>query len=474
MATFKISRTYPVHQYENWVSQTEQIIESLPVVDSILYWGAKGDGITDNTAVIGEAITYVAANGGSLYFPTGNYVMRNSFSTLSSNAKPFVIYGDGPGSKIIVEKTTSGSLFFWSNINGVEFRDLYFDGGARNGFLANLFISIDKPKNCVVDNCTFYDIIGSAVFMFINNTDLPDTTRQYRNNHIRNCFFDANSTNIAITTNAFLFVSLSYSTMTNCTVINQPACIGAFQFKNSCFMCNISDCNGDNVKAGITFGNDLAIVEPGCQYCVSTNCSFRKCYNGILIFGANDNTFTNIVVNHDTYTTITPHPGYAAVAIQAGNSAALTPSNNNNFSNIIVRNYVDLAAGGTFIVDIRDFCNNNQVNISNLDDTTAAMSYGKFATNCTRNVITYGEKMGGFDATPLFTDFGTLNRVFIGPQRVANRLVTWDTTVVGQNAAQAINATTITATDGNIQALASVVNAIKTALINQGIINTTF
>lgn len=46
----------------------------------------------------------------------------------------------------------------------------------------------------------------------------------------------------------------------------------------------------------------------------------------------------------------------------------------------------------------------------------------------------------------------------------------WDITTVGATKAQAINASTITATDGNIQQLAAVVNALKEDLINRGML----
>lgn len=47
----------------------------------------------------------------------------------------------------------------------------------------------------------------------------------------------------------------------------------------------------------------------------------------------------------------------------------------------------------------------------------------------------------------------------------------WNLTTVGATRAQAINATTITATDGNIQQLAAMVNAIKEDLINRGMLS---
>jgi hypothetical protein len=74
--TFKLSRTYPDHQYQNWISQTAELIQTIPLINNIYYWGAKGNGISDDTAAIQRALD--AEN--TLYFPPGIYKITSPLS----------------------------------------------------------------------------------------------------------------------------------------------------------------------------------------------------------------------------------------------------------------------------------------------------------------------------------------------------------------------------------------------------------
>lgn len=52
---------------------------------SVKDFGAKGDGATDDTAAIQAALTYIAANGGALFWPEGEYLSGNVSATLSAD-----------------------------------------------------------------------------------------------------------------------------------------------------------------------------------------------------------------------------------------------------------------------------------------------------------------------------------------------------------------------------------------------------
>jgi hypothetical protein len=78
MATqvFKIARTYPVFQYQNWISQTEELIETIPQEDNVLFWGAKGNDLTDDTAAFNTALT----NQCPVYVPEGTYLIAGTIT----------------------------------------------------------------------------------------------------------------------------------------------------------------------------------------------------------------------------------------------------------------------------------------------------------------------------------------------------------------------------------------------------------
>ncbi len=69
---FKISRQYPSHQFENWISQTEELIRTTVLPDNVLYWGVKGDGVTNDTAAVQRAFNSLSPNGGIFVFSPWN------------------------------------------------------------------------------------------------------------------------------------------------------------------------------------------------------------------------------------------------------------------------------------------------------------------------------------------------------------------------------------------------------------------
>jgi hypothetical protein len=79
---FKISRTYPVHQFENWIEQTTELIQTIPQFNNVLYWGAKGNGINDDTAAFNAAMAY----GRAIYVPAGQYRLSDTITVGGGSA----------------------------------------------------------------------------------------------------------------------------------------------------------------------------------------------------------------------------------------------------------------------------------------------------------------------------------------------------------------------------------------------------
>ncbi len=96
------------------------------------------------------------------------------------------------------------------------------------------------------------------------------------------------------------------------------------------------------------------------------------------------------------------------------------------------------------------------VNATNVQVLTVSANF--LTITVSANVLAAGPGAAVVYYNPVFVQFG----------RIANTATGYGTSVTGANAATDVNATTITATDGNIQALASIVNAIKSTLLTQG------
>lgn len=140
---------------------------------SIKDFGAKGDGVTDDTAAIQAAVNASSA----LYIPAGTYLVSAPISIPISTE----IYGCGLSSMIKVNTDFDGFVFTTTDNRHVYFHDfrIYGDDHTVNGIkinlsyentiLSNIYIDGCKgtllelgnangthlSENCVVSNCTF-------------------------------------------------------------------------------------------------------------------------------------------------------------------------------------------------------------------------------------------------------------------------------------------------------------------------------
>jgi hypothetical protein len=83
---------------------------------------AKGDGSTDDTAAIREAIAVMKSRGGgTLYFPRGTYLVNNE---LPVDFSGLIVKGDGPISSVITSTVTNKGLIVASGGQVVRIEDI--------------------------------------------------------------------------------------------------------------------------------------------------------------------------------------------------------------------------------------------------------------------------------------------------------------------------------------------------------------
>lgn len=81
---------------------------------SVKDFGAKGDGVTDDTVAIQAGINYlIARSGGALYIPAGTYNI--SAALVLTNGSNIKLYGDGPAASIIRTTSATANVFFSSS-----------------------------------------------------------------------------------------------------------------------------------------------------------------------------------------------------------------------------------------------------------------------------------------------------------------------------------------------------------------------
>lgn len=127
------------------MSITRNLGFSLPSsVFLVAAFGAVGDGITDDTAAITNAISAGLADGGVVVLPPGTY--NSNGQTVTLNGKRLKISGSGQSAELVSTATTSAtdtsclSIVGGNTIGGdwIEISDLQLKGSSTSGFGVDL------------------------------------------------------------------------------------------------------------------------------------------------------------------------------------------------------------------------------------------------------------------------------------------------------------------------------------------------
>jgi hypothetical protein len=130
-------------------------------VTNVKDYGAKGDGVIDDTASIQAAVTAIGtAGGGILFFPAGEYRVLG-YILLVSNME---IYGNGATIRKSGATTTycvfiglaGNNLGYGGGVQNVNLHDLHFRGDLANSKSLNV-MSLHRAAHIQVRNCTFYE-----------------------------------------------------------------------------------------------------------------------------------------------------------------------------------------------------------------------------------------------------------------------------------------------------------------------------
>lgn len=161
---------------ENLLADMEASGELVGVIDSdvlisVKRFGAKGDGLTDDTTAIINALASLPG-GGTVYFPGGVYLVSGDI-TVPSN---ITITGDT--NSIVRRAATSEGTYNIFKVVGsdnVHFKQLRIEGerDAHTGVSGEwgMGISLTGASNCTVDNVTVVDCWGDGIYIGTNGAD---------------------------------------------------------------------------------------------------------------------------------------------------------------------------------------------------------------------------------------------------------------------------------------------------------------
>lgn len=156
---------------------------------NVRWFGAKGDGATDDTAAIQAAVNYTlgVANGGAVYLPTGVYIVSSTITAPNSQNVSLRIFGDGKPSQIKYSGASTVKLFncgsstatfgseyifedicfaqpaggsvssiYLQNVNGAKIRRVFF-------YNQNTGVLLDSSYSVTFTECLFYAAVADAI-----------------------------------------------------------------------------------------------------------------------------------------------------------------------------------------------------------------------------------------------------------------------------------------------------------------------
>jgi hypothetical protein len=141
-------------------------------------FGAKGDGVNDDTSGIQAAINSLP-NGGIVFFPAGNYLIT---STLSIATSSITLQGSGGFGNADIGSTLSGTRIAWASGSASPMLTVAPVSGASNQALKRVTVS-DLSLDCAG---------GASVGLLVNSSHFSS----FRNLYLKNCVTAALDLNV--------------------------------------------------------------------------------------------------------------------------------------------------------------------------------------------------------------------------------------------------------------------------------------
>ena len=321
------------------------IFEKLSDSVSVKDFGAIGDGTTDDSTAIQNAIDSFGGTFGSIYFPTGSYKLGSNI-TFASNIALL-----SHGSTIVC----NGHNFNMAGKNDIVIDGLRFNQAFTTGTPTT--ISAGTCNRITIQNCAFYGggfygiNFGGETLRVINNT-FTDTPSQ--------ALLALNSAyDVVATGNQFYSIGLGYAilsrnsvaiTISNNdfdTITNNPVFIDTGS-QNVTITGNTLRLCGDS---GILLANDLSGTAPSLVT-ISNNAITNSPNAGIgIIYGSNVSITGNVLVDNGH----TGVSGFNSGIYLSGNQKKVSVVGN-SISNVsfnptavygIYANFADMGAGTT-------------------------------------------------------------------------------------------------------------------------------
>lgn len=183
---------------------------------SVKEFGAKGDGVTDDTTFLQNAAKYVSEFHLDLYFPSANYLIGGSISFSGLTAKTDYSCSVSGENATLIKKGDENVYFAMFRFTGantnVKVSGLAFDGrrdqikshwfdkgtqfGAKSCDIDKRSIAIvsENVSSAHIDNCHFVNIHGRAIYDYYTSKFITVTNSYFKNLAQDACVSEASTT----------------------------------------------------------------------------------------------------------------------------------------------------------------------------------------------------------------------------------------------------------------------------------------
>lgn len=193
---------------------------------SVKTYGAVGDGVTDDTTAIQNAVN----SENIVFFPAGTYLVSSPISIPSNRT----LFGEGAASVISYTGTTTSRGAFYINsgsssayVDNVTVRDLKLLGQVASlGFSQFVhLISFSGVRDCVIERCVIEGFRGDGIL--IGSGDVAGQERHNINVTIRDCYINGvnndNRQGVSVIDGNGVVIENNY--FTRCTRSSMPGAI---------------------------------------------------------------------------------------------------------------------------------------------------------------------------------------------------------------------------------------------------------
>ena len=267
---------------------------------NVKYYGAKGDGVTDDTTAIQTAIDTIAASSGFVFFPSGTYIVTSGI-TLESN---LCVQGQCKEDTIIkYTGLNNDDVMSALSKTGICIKDLSFEGGYLAGTRTTSHIlEFSTCTDICVRNCKFTEspretIIFRDSCVHCGVFDCHFNTMYGGSGHI---YFLTTCTHMSAVRNYFI------TSMGGC-IWASNACEYLYIEQNRCDESEFEligirwDCNYGRVVGNVaTQTGDNGISVTGSGFTVSENVCYNNNFAGIAIYGNQNSVTGNILFDNGT------------------------------------------------------------------------------------------------------------------------------------------------------------------------------